>query len=151
MEVFAPARRDGRPDPPPDSRVLNETAPPPHLRRRDSAIHTRNRSRAKTPLVDQLASDLTTMAEERSSIRSLAAKEIERVIQILARRTKNNPASSANRVSARPPSWKDLPANCRRRCPRSADEQARAAARRSSLVAGTCTRPVRRTTQTRHR
>ena len=47
----------------------------------------------KTPLVDQLASDLTTLAEEGKLDPVIGRKmEIERVIQILARRTKNNPA-----------------------------------------------------------
>ncbi|MDZ4063120.1 MAG: ATPase, T2SS/T4P/T4SS family, partial [Coriobacteriia bacterium] len=47
----------------------------------------------KTPLVDQLATDLTTYAEE-SKLDPVIGRqmEIERVIQILARRTKNNPA-----------------------------------------------------------
>jgi len=47
----------------------------------------------KTPLVDQLATDLTTLAEE-SKLDPVIGRqtEIERVIQILARRTKNNPA-----------------------------------------------------------
>jgi ATP-dependent Clp protease ATP-binding subunit ClpC len=48
---------------------------------------------AKTPLVDQLASDLTTLAEEGKLDPVIGRQtEIERVIQILARRTKNNPA-----------------------------------------------------------
>ena len=47
----------------------------------------------KTPLVDQLASDLTTKAEEKKLDPVIGRQmEIERVIQILARRTKNNPA-----------------------------------------------------------
>jgi ATP-dependent Clp protease ATP-binding subunit ClpC len=47
----------------------------------------------KTPLVDQLAVDLTTQAEENKLDPVIGReKEIERVIQILARRTKNNPA-----------------------------------------------------------
>ena len=47
----------------------------------------------KTPLVDQLASDLTSKAEEKKLDPVIGRqKEIERVIQILARRTKNNPA-----------------------------------------------------------
>ena len=48
---------------------------------------------AKTPLIDQLATDLTTLAEE-SKLDPVIGREqeIERVIQILARRTKNNPA-----------------------------------------------------------
>ena len=47
----------------------------------------------KTPLVDQLATDLTTKAEEKKLDPVIGREmEIERVIQILARRTKNNPA-----------------------------------------------------------
>jgi ATP-dependent Clp protease ATP-binding subunit ClpC len=48
---------------------------------------------AKTPLIDQLATELTTLAEEGKLDPVVGReKEIERVIQILARRTKNNPA-----------------------------------------------------------
>jgi len=48
---------------------------------------------AKTPLTDQLATDLTSLAEEgRLDPVVGRQKEIERVIQILARRNKNNPA-----------------------------------------------------------
>ncbi len=48
---------------------------------------------AKTPLVDQLATDLTQLAEEGKLDPVIGREmEIERVIQILARRTKNNPA-----------------------------------------------------------
>jgi len=47
----------------------------------------------KTPLVDQLASDLTSKAEQGKLDPVIGRQmEIERVIQILARRTKNNPA-----------------------------------------------------------
>jgi ATP-dependent Clp protease ATP-binding subunit ClpC len=47
----------------------------------------------KTPMVDQLATDLTGMAEEGKLDPVIGRQmEIERVIQILARRTKNNPA-----------------------------------------------------------
>ena len=51
------------------------------------------KDRAKTPLVDQLATDLTSLAEE-SKLDPVVGRqmEIERVIQILARRNKNNPA-----------------------------------------------------------
>jgi ATP-dependent Clp protease ATP-binding subunit ClpC len=49
--------------------------------------------KAKTPMVDQLATDLTSKAEEGKLDPVIGRqKEIERVIQILARRTKNNPA-----------------------------------------------------------
>lgn len=48
---------------------------------------------AKTPLVDQLAIDLTAKAEQGKLDPVIGRQmEIERVIQILARRTKNNPA-----------------------------------------------------------
>ena len=51
------------------------------------------KDQGKTPLVDQLATDLTTMAEEGKLDPVIGRqKEIERVLQILARRTKNNPA-----------------------------------------------------------
>ncbi|HQJ03879.1 MAG TPA: ATP-dependent Clp protease ATP-binding subunit [Anaerolineaceae bacterium] len=47
----------------------------------------------KTPLVDQLATDLTALAEEGKLDPVIGRQmEIERVIQVLARRTKNNPA-----------------------------------------------------------
>src|SRR5512134_114675 len=47
----------------------------------------------KTPMVDQLATDLTALAEEGKLDPVIGRQmEIERVIQILARRTKNNPA-----------------------------------------------------------
>ncbi|HEX9090029.1 MAG TPA: Clp protease N-terminal domain-containing protein, partial [Anaerolineales bacterium] len=49
--------------------------------------------KAKTPMVDQLATDLTSLAEENKLDPVIGRQmEIERVIQILARRTKNNPA-----------------------------------------------------------
>ncbi len=49
--------------------------------------------KAKTPMVDQLATDLTGLAEEEKLDPVIGRQmEIERVIQILARRTKNNPA-----------------------------------------------------------
>ena len=47
----------------------------------------------KTPMVDQLATDLTAKAEDGKLDPVIGREmEIERVIQILARRTKNNPA-----------------------------------------------------------
>ena len=51
------------------------------------------REKSKTPMVDQLATDLTLLADE-SKLDPVIGRntEIERVIQILARRTKNNPA-----------------------------------------------------------
>jgi ATP-dependent Clp protease ATP-binding subunit ClpC len=72
-------------------RVLNESASSP-----TPAGSSTTRGAApnpKTPLVDQLASDLTSKAEEKKLDPVVGRQmEIERVIQILARRTKNNPA-----------------------------------------------------------
>ncbi|MCB9008417.1 MAG: ATP-dependent Clp protease ATP-binding subunit [Ardenticatenaceae bacterium] len=51
------------------------------------------KEKSKTPMVDQLATDLTALAEENKLDPVIGrTTEIERVIQILARRTKNNPA-----------------------------------------------------------
>ncbi len=53
--------------------------------------HTKSKS--KTPMVDQLAVNLTDLAEDGKLDPVIGReKEIERVVQILARRTKNNPA-----------------------------------------------------------
>ncbi|HJS28083.1 MAG TPA: ATP-dependent Clp protease ATP-binding subunit, partial [Anaerolineales bacterium] len=73
-------------------RVLQESSTP---RRTTTTRKTPqgDKSRAKTPMVDQLALDLTAMAEEGKLDPVIGRQmEIERVIQILARRTKNNPA-----------------------------------------------------------
>ncbi len=73
-------------------RVLNETASSPTPAGAPQPSRTPT-SGPKTPLVDQLAVDLTTMAEEKKLDPVIGRQmEIERVIQILARRTKNNPA-----------------------------------------------------------
>jgi len=53
----------------------------------------KRKGESKTPLVDQLGLDLTAQAEEGKLDPIIGReKEIERVIQILSRRTKNNPA-----------------------------------------------------------
>ena len=71
-------------------RVLQEA---PIRRATQAAGRERKEQAVKTPLVDQLASDLTGMAEEGKLDPVIGRQmEIERVIQILARRTKNNPA-----------------------------------------------------------
>ncbi len=73
-------------------RVLNETASSPAPAGSPQSARPPS-SGPKTPLVDQLAADLTTMAEEKKLDPVIGRQmEIERVIQILARRTKNNPA-----------------------------------------------------------
>jgi ATP-dependent Clp protease ATP-binding subunit ClpC len=67
------------------------SAPRPASRRREAAAGSSGTQ--KTPLVDQLATDLTQLAEEGKLDPVIGReKEIERVIQILSRRTKNNPA-----------------------------------------------------------
>jgi len=85
-------------------RVLQEGAssqpqlPQPPQQRRAQAgepaqAGREGQGRAKTPMVDQLATDLTTLAENNKLDPVIGRQmEIERVIQILARRTKNNPA-----------------------------------------------------------
>ncbi len=60
---------------------------------RGAARSEKEKESPKTPLVDQLAVDLTARAEEGKLDPVIGRQmEIERVIQILARRTKNNPA-----------------------------------------------------------
>ena len=71
-------------------RILQET---PTRRSGERARGRRKEQPPKTPLVDQLATDLTALAEENKLDPVIGRQmEIERVIQILARRTKNNPA-----------------------------------------------------------
>ncbi len=75
-------------------RVLNETASPsPTPAGTQAGKGGSAAANPKTPLIDQLATDLTSKAEEKKLDPVIGRqKEIERVIQILARRTKNNPA-----------------------------------------------------------
>jgi len=75
-------------------RVLQEgSTSPASAGSQASAPKQEKGKETKTPLVDQLAVDLTTRAEEGKLDPVIGRQmEIERVIQILARRTKNNPA-----------------------------------------------------------
>lgn len=75
-------------------RVLKENKAQSKPRRtQPQAKEEEKKSKSKTPMVDQLATDLTTLAEEDKLDPVIGRQmEIERVIQILARRTKNNPA-----------------------------------------------------------
>ena len=67
------------------ARVMMESASQP--------ANARGESNKQTPLVDQLGTDLTTHATEGKLDPVIGRQlEIERVIQILSRRTKNNPA-----------------------------------------------------------
>lgn len=70
------------------ARVMMETSS-----QSSSSSSTRESSSKGTPLVDQLGTDLTAQAEEGKLDPVVGRQtEIERVIQILSRRTKNNPA-----------------------------------------------------------
>ena len=77
-------------------RVLQESSSAPQSASGRAAAPAQQQKEAKgqkTTLVDQLATDLTTMAEEDKLDPVIGRQmEIERVIQILARRNKNNPA-----------------------------------------------------------
>ncbi|MBN1667073.1 MAG: ATP-dependent Clp protease ATP-binding subunit [Anaerolineales bacterium] len=77
-------------------RILNESKTPPRSsesRPRRPAPARPAEKKSETPMVDQLATDLTILAEEGKLDPVIGREtEIERVIQILARRTKNNPA-----------------------------------------------------------
>jgi ATP-dependent Clp protease ATP-binding subunit ClpC len=77
-------------------RVLQESSnptPPPAPAAAGQREQQRQAQNPKTPLVDQLAIDLTSKAEQGKLDPVIGRQmEIERVIQVLARRTKNNPA-----------------------------------------------------------
>ncbi len=74
-------------------RVLQESSTSRRAGSRESKPAQAEKSKGKTPMVDQLATDLTGLAEEGKLDPVIGrVMEIERVIQILARRTKNNPA-----------------------------------------------------------
>jgi len=76
-------------------RVIEETKDQNKLQRERSHGRSSKRTKGKsaTPMVDQLAVNLTELAEESKLDPVIGReKEIERVVQILARRTKNNPA-----------------------------------------------------------
>jgi len=77
-------------------RVLQENpvqSPQPETAQEPNRSPRRPAERGKTPLVDQLATDLTELARE-GKLDPVVGREteIERVIQILSRRRKNNPA-----------------------------------------------------------
>ena len=74
-------------------RVLNETTSSPTPAAPGKREAAKPQPSQKSPLVDQLATDLTGLAEDKKLDPVIGRQtEIERVIQILARRTKNNPA-----------------------------------------------------------
>ncbi len=74
-------------------RVLQESSSPQRSSTRSRRSSQSDKQRTKTPMVDQLAVDLISLAEQGKLDPVIGRQmEIERVIQILARRTKNNPA-----------------------------------------------------------
>ena len=74
-------------------RVMQENSNLPAAAGSNPSPKPEDKKDAKTPLVDQLATDLTSLAEEGKLDPVVGRQmEIERVIQILARRNKNNPA-----------------------------------------------------------
>lgn len=75
-------------------RVLQESPMQPQSNQEEQQQRPRaRRTEGKTPLVDQLATDLTALARE-GKLDPVVGREteIERVIQVLSRRRKNNPA-----------------------------------------------------------
>ncbi len=81
-------------------RVLQENpvqskdpTPPETPQRPSSSSKSKSKGEGKTPLVDQLATDLTALAME-GKLDPVVGREteIERLIQVLSRRRKNNPA-----------------------------------------------------------
>ncbi len=76
-----------------ESSTTSSTTPAPTATPASRPAQKKEEAKPKTPLVDQLAVDLTSKAEENKLDPVIGRQmEIERVIQILARRTKNNPA-----------------------------------------------------------
>jgi ATP-dependent Clp protease ATP-binding subunit ClpC len=73
-------------------RILQERKDDPTQKQQRERVK-KSKSKSKTPLVDQLTTNLTQWAEEGKLDPVIGRQmEIERVVQILARRTKNNPA-----------------------------------------------------------
>jgi ATP-dependent Clp protease ATP-binding subunit ClpC len=74
-------------------RVLRHGTAPGTERSSSSSSSTQSQRQSKTPYLDALSTDLTEMAEAGRLDPVIGRQqEIERVIQILSRRTKNNPA-----------------------------------------------------------
>ena len=73
-------------------KVLQEN-PVQSAQKTQDRSHSRGSRKDSTPLVDQLATDLTTLAQD-GKLDPVVGREmeIERVIQVLSRRRKNNPA-----------------------------------------------------------
>lgn len=86
------SQSQGTPPTPPSRSSTSHKMEDANISRREPR-NAEKKQQGKTPLVDQMATDLTTLAEQNKLDPVIGReKEIERVIQILARRTKNNPA-----------------------------------------------------------
>ncbi|GIL12711.1 MAG: ATPase [Chloroflexota bacterium] len=74
-------------------RVLQESPVQSNQPAQEAGRRNVEREKGKTPLVDQLATDLTQLAQD-GKLDPVVGREteIERVIQVLSRRRKNNPA-----------------------------------------------------------
>lgn len=74
-------------------RVLQESPVQSNQPAQETGRRNVEREKGKTPLVDQLATDLTQLAQD-GKLDPVVGREteIERVIQVLSRRRKNNPA-----------------------------------------------------------
>ena len=76
-----------------DQSNTESSSPTPSRSSSRSSRSSSSEKKSSTPLIDQLATDLTQMAEENKLDPVIGREmEIERVIQILSRRNKNNPA-----------------------------------------------------------
>ncbi len=88
-------------------RVMEDSASGPAAAGHAPLARREEKKEAKTPLVDQLAVDLTVLAEEGKLDPVIGRQqEIERVIQILARRNKNNPALIGEPGVGKTASWR---------------------------------------------
>src|SRR5437588_582594 len=86
-----------------------------------SAAYSQQESRhsSKTPVIDQLGMDLTAAARANKLDPCIGReREIERVIQILSRRTKNNPALIGEPGVGKTAIVEGLAQSCRRSAPR---------------------------------
>jgi ATP-dependent Clp protease ATP-binding subunit ClpC len=84
--------------------------------RRGPAIATpgagKGDKKSKTPALDHFCRDLTELARQGKLDPTIGRKdEIERVIEILCRRKKNNPVLIGSRGWGRPPSWRGWPSS----------------------------------------
>jgi ATP-dependent Clp protease ATP-binding subunit ClpC len=138
-----------------ETRRMLRDSPTPASEERGSSRRgsSTRKEKSKTPLVDQLATDLTALAAEGKLDPVIGRQtEIERVIQILARRTKNNPALIGEPGVGKTAIVEGWPSeSIRRKRPTPAQQALLAARRRQSRRRHHVPRAVRGTAQARHR